>query len=56
MLNTPGDLIQKWALSSLTPASTARTNQAGIAWSIDFVRADNQLRIAWKMLIGTKQL
>jgi hypothetical protein len=36
MLNTPGDLIKKAALSSLKPGSTARKNQAGIEWSIDF--------------------
>jgi hypothetical protein len=30
-LNNPAELIQKEALSSLTPESTTHTNQAGIA-------------------------
>lgn len=56
MLNTPSDLIPKRKLNSLTPVSTVCTNQAGIVGSIDFVRADVQSRITWKMLTGTKQL
>jgi len=56
MLNNRGDPIQKRTLDSLTPGSTAWTNKAGIVWSIDFVCADVQSRITWKMLTGTEQL
>jgi hypothetical protein len=56
MVNIPGDPVQKRTLSSLTPESTACTDQAGIVWSIDFVCADVQSRITRKMLTGTKQL
>ena len=34
MLNTPGDPIRKRTLNSLTPASTACTNPAGIVCEV----------------------